>query len=77
MGFDMSREVRFDVKLHVSPETFDAINRMASERNLPRNGLVLQALGVLQAAHEAAREGYYHGLTKDRANLDIVLISPL
>lgn len=73
----MSGEIRYDIKLRVSRATADTIDRLALERKLPRNALVLQALGVLQLAHDAAKEGYYHGLTKDRAKLDTVLIAPI
>ena len=34
-------------------------------------------LGLLHAAHDASKAGYYHGLTKDRAKLDTVLVGPL
>lgn len=73
----MSEDVRCDVKLLVSRETLETIDRLARERNVARTGLVLQALGVLQLVHDSAKEGYFHGLTKDRGKLDTVLISPI
>lgn len=69
--------VRVNVSLQVSKETADTIDRLARERNLPRTGLVLQALGLLHAAHDASKDGYYHGLTKDRSKLDTILVAPL
>jgi hypothetical protein len=70
-------EVRVDVALRVSTTTADTINRLARERNVRRSGLTLQALGLLQAAHDGAKEGYYLGMTKDRSKLDTVLIPPI
>lgn len=69
--------VRVNVSLQVSRETADAINRLALERNVQRPGLILQALGVLHAAHDGAKDGYLIGLTKDRRKLDTVLLAPL
>lgn len=69
--------VRVNVSLQVSRQTADTIDRLARERNIPRTGLVLQALGLLHAAHDASKDGYYHGLTRDRANLETVLVAPL
>lgn len=73
----MPDDVRIDVKLLVSRETAATIKRLAAERDVPRNRLFLQALGFLHAAHDGAKEGYYHGLTKDRSKLDTVLVPPL
>lgn len=73
----MQDEVRLDVKLRVSRSTADTIERLAHERNVPRTGLILQALGLLHAAHDAGKDGYYHGLTRDRAKLDTILVAPL
>lgn len=69
--------VRVNISLQVSRETADTIKRLARERNTQRPGLVLQALGVLQAAHDGAKQGYTAGLTKDRTKLDTVLVAPL
>lgn len=68
--------VRLNVSLDVSAETGAAIRRLAKERNLQNTSLVLQALGVLQISHDAAKEGYYLGLSKDRSKLDTVIVSP-
>ena len=70
-------EVRVDISLRVSRATADTIDRLGDERNIPRTGLVLQALGLLQVAHDAAKDGFYHGLSKDRSKLDQVLVGPL
>jgi len=53
------------------------LDRLAEERNLTRPGVVRQALGILQAMHDGAKEGYLTGLTKDREKLDTVLVAPL
>jgi hypothetical protein len=73
----MTDEVRLDVKLRVSQTTADTISRLAEERHTTRTGLVMQALGLLHASHDAGKEGYFHGLTKDRSKLDTVLVGPL
>ena len=70
-------EVRIDAKLRVSRATADTIQRLADERNVSRTALILQALGLLHAAHDAGKDGYYHGLTRDRSKLDTVLVAPL
>ena len=73
----MQDEIRVDITLRVSRETKDKIDRLARERNVQRPGLVLQALGMLEAIHAGSRDGYYVGLTRDRAGLDTVLISSI
>lgn len=73
----MSRDIRIHVKLDVTEATEATIKRLARERNTTTTGLVMQALGIIQVAHDSAKEGYYHGLTKDREKLDTVLIAPL
>lgn len=72
----MSEDIRIDVSLRVTRATADAIDRLAKERNSARTNLVLQALGVLQAMHDGAKDGYVAGLTRDRSKLDTVLVSP-
>lgn len=69
--------VRVDVALRVSPATAAIIKRLEDERNLTRTNLFLQALGLLHAAHDAAKDGQYIGLTKTRANLETLLVAPL
>lgn len=73
----MGGENRIDVKLHVSDQTAAAIERLTAERNIPRNGLVLQALGLLQVVHDAQRAGRFVGITEFRDRLDTVLLGPL
>lgn len=70
----MSGNVRVDIKMHVSAATLATIDRIAKERNIPRSGLVLQALGLMHTTHDAAKEGYYYGLARDRSKLDTVLV---
>ncbi len=71
----MSEQVRMDVKLRISQTTFDTIERLAAERNLPRTGLVLQAIGLLQVIHDAKKDGRHIGLTPHRENLETVLVA--
>ena len=73
----MSENCRFDVNLHVSRQTAEAIERMAKERAVPKTTLVLQALGILHAVHEGVKDGYHAGLVKDRSKLDTLLVLPL
>lgn len=73
----MPQEVRINVSLQVSPATAITIDRLAKERNVPRTGLFLQALGVLQAMHDGSKDGQYVGLTRDREKLDTVLVMPI
>ena len=73
----MTDEVRLDVKLRVSQTTADTISRLAEERHTTRNGLVMQALGLLHVMHDAAKDGLYTGTSENRERLDTVLVSPL
>lgn len=72
-----SDDVRCDIRLTISSQTLETIDRIAGERNVQRTGLVLQALGLLHVAHDASKKGYHLGLTKDREKLDTELIAPL
>jgi predicted transcriptional regulator len=65
------------MNLRFPPDVISVVDRLAAERNVTRTILVRQALGVLQAAHDGAKEGHYIGLTKNRENLDTLLVSPL
>lgn len=73
----MTEEIRVDVTLRVSRATANTIDRLATERNVPRTGLFLQALGILQTMHDGAKDGYLTGLTRDRSKLDTLLVGPL
>lgn len=66
--------VRLDISVRVSPETAARIDQLASERNVQRTGLLLQAFGVLQAIHDAGKAGKHVGTTPYRDRLETVLI---
>lgn len=68
-----STRLAVDVPLHVAT----IVDRIAAERGLTRSGLVRQALGVIQAMHEGAKEGLHTGMTRDREKLDTLLVGPL
>lgn len=63
--------------MNVSQSTRETIDRIAKERGLARSGLVLQALGIMQTMHDAAKGGLYVGVTEHRDRLDTVLVAPL
>ena len=77
MSDTVQDDVRLNISLFVSPHTAAAIDRLARERNVQRTGLVLQALGLLHAAHDANKAGKYVGVTTVRDRLDTVLVAPL
>lgn len=70
----MAEIVRLDIKLHVSRVTAATIERLASERNVPRNTLVLQALGILHVLHDARKGGKHVGIAVNREDLETVLL---
>lgn len=70
----MSQDVRVTVSLSVSQTTADTIDRLAAERNLPKTGLFLQALGILHAVHDARKNGKYVGISSSRDGLETVLL---
>lgn len=65
------------VVIDLSDPAAEVMIRLAEERGLSRPALIRQALGILQAMHDGAKEGYLTGLTKDRKKLDTVLVAPL
>jgi hypothetical protein len=69
--------VQTRIVIDLSEPAATVLVRLAKERGLSRPALVRQAIGVLQAMHDGAKEGYLTGLTKDRAKLDSVLVAPL
>lgn len=73
----MSETVRVDIQLNIGPVELATIDRIAKERKLPRNGLVLQALGFLQVAHEANKVGKFVGVTPYRDRLETVIVGTL
>jgi predicted transcriptional regulator len=58
-------------------EVTAVMDRLAAERGLTRTAIVREALGVLRAAHDGAKQGHYIGLTKNPENLDMLLVAPL
>jgi hypothetical protein len=65
------------MNLRFPPDVIATVERLAAERNVTRATLIRRALGVLQAAHDGAKDGHFIGLTKNRENLDLLLVSPL
>lgn len=65
------------INLRLPPEITEIMTRLAAERGLSHTAVVRQALGVLQAMHDGAKEGCYTGLTKRRENLETLLVTPL
>jgi predicted transcriptional regulator len=65
------------MNLRFPPEVIETMDRLARERGLSRPAIMRQALGVLQVAHDAAKEGHYVGLTRTRENLETLLVAPL
>lgn len=70
----MPEKIRINVNLFVNQTVADTIQRLADERSVTVTGLVLQGLGLLQAAHDGATEGYHLGLAMDRRKLDVELV---
>lgn len=71
----MKEITRITIDLPASIAT--VIDRLALERGLTRAGLCRQGLGVLQAMHDGAKEGFLTGMTRDREKLDTLLVGPL
>jgi len=65
------------VNLDIPPAAHGVLSRLAKERGLSKPAVIRQALGVLQAMHDGAKDGYLTGMTKDRSKLDSVLVAPL
>lgn len=65
------------VNLDIPPAANDVLKRLSAERGVSKPAVIRQALGVLQAMHDGAKEGYITGLTRDRSKLDTVLVAPL
>lgn len=70
----MSEELR--INLRMSPEAARKIKALAKERDQTFVGLVREAVGVLQTAHDGGKAGLYLGLTPHRENLQTVLVLP-
>ena len=65
------------LNLRLPPEINAVMDRLALERGITHTAVVRQALGVLQAMHDGAKEGRYTGLTTQRENLETLLVAPL
>lgn len=72
MPRDITR-IPFEFPTHLVP----IIDRIANERGLTRSGLIRVGLGLVQATHEASKDGLHTGIVRDREKLDTLLISPL
>lgn len=64
------------INLRLSTEAAAKIRALADERDQTVVGLIREALGVLQTAHEGTKGGLYLGLTPHRENLQTVLVLP-
>lgn len=73
----MSDTVQVDVRLRFDRSELATIDRIARERKVPRNCLVMQALGFLQVAHEANKAGKFVGVSEFRDRLDTVIVGTL
>lgn len=73
----MSGRRRVDIRLDLEASELTAIDDIAKERKVARNGLVLQALGFLQVAHEANKNGHFVGVSRYRDRLDTVIVGNL
>lgn len=65
------------VNLDIPRPAADVLERLAKERGLSKPAVVRQAIGILQAMHDGAKEGFTTGMTRDRSKLDTVLVAPL
>jgi hypothetical protein len=63
--------------LYLPAEVVSSADRMAIEGGLTRKAVMVRALGVLQAIHDGAKEGYYTGQTRRREDLSVLLVGPL
>ena len=70
----MSETVRFNFYLPI--EVVNVADRIGGRRGLTRKGVILRALGVLQALEDGTEAGYTAGLTKNRECLATVLVTP-
>lgn len=59
-----------------SKSTLDMIDAIAEERDTDRKGIVLQALSLFQAAHEAAKSGKPVGVARCAEDLETALVLP-
>ena len=71
----MSDDIR--INLHLPAAAGVVIERLCRERRVARTTLVRQALGILEAVHDAAGRGRYVGTTSDPGQLETVIIGPV
>ena len=72
----MSAEsVRVALYLPMSAE--QVARDIARKNGISRNAVFRRALGLLQAFEAAADQGHYVGTTRDREQLDTVIVAPV
>ena len=64
------------VSVYLDPRTKEVVSRLARERNLSHTAVFRQALGGLQAIHDATADGCYVGTVRDRERLDTLIVAP-
>jgi hypothetical protein len=71
--------MEYDIRVSLNlPAAHRAVlDRLCEERSLTKTDLLRQALGFMQALHDAQRDGLYVGTSRDRSCLDTVFITPL
>ncbi len=71
----MSESVRCN--LHFPTSVIEVADRLAKRGGLTRKGVLIRAVGVLQAMDAATQDGAYVGVTRDRDKLDQVIVAPV
>lgn len=62
--------------IHWPQSTLDMIDAIAAERNATRKEILMQALSLFQAAHEAAKSGKPVGVARCAEDLETALVLP-
>lgn len=70
------RAPRDRLSIHLPPAVAAVARGIAAERDISINDVVRMALGVLQVAEQARRDGHYVGVSQYRDRLDTVMVSP-
>lgn len=65
------------ITVEVPASLASVIDQIALERGSTRANLLRNALGIIKAMHEGAKEGLYAGLVRDKRKLDTLLVGPL
>ncbi len=73
----MSLADQYRVTVALPREGEDVVRRIAERRGISLNATFRLALGLLQIHEDAQRDGCYVGTTRDRENLDQVIVAPL